>query len=294
VHRLILSRKGFDGSAGGGDSPMLPDGRLVSLPIPENPAVRPTARVRFDDLRLEGLDYLTLLRSLYPRRSHDPHRSFDNEIVHLDPDLVPAVLEGRATPSFRGLFGQAGSAAQHLLNQGVGEGDLFLFFGRFRATEATSDGSYRFLPHERSFHAVFGYLEVDERIVMRDDLRGERYPPARAWAPDFPHFLPTYRKRPGPEVVFIGKEKRFGPLGPCDDGLRLTRPESDRLCAWRLPASFDEVDVTYNPRTAKRDWRVCGEYIEFFAASRGQEFVCRPTSAVRRWAENLVAEHAAP
>lgn len=263
---------------------MLPDGRLVSLPIPESPRVRPTARVRYEDLLLDGLDYLTLLRSLYPRRS------FDSEIAHLDPDLVPGVLEARATPSFRGLFGQAGSAAQHLLNQEVDRGDLFLFFGRFRATEPTSDGSYRFLPHARSFHAVFGYLEVDERIVMRDDLRGERYPPARTWAPDFPHFLPTYRKRPGPEVVFIGKENGFGLLGPHSERLQLTRPESERLCAWRLPASFDEVGVTYNPRTTKRDWRVCGEYVEFFAAARGQEFVCRPTPAIRRWAESLVVE----
>ena len=35
MKRLILSRKGFDSSAGGGPSPILNDGRIFSLPIPQ-------------------------------------------------------------------------------------------------------------------------------------------------------------------------------------------------------------------------------------------------------------------
>ena len=35
--KLIFSRKGFDSSAGGIPSPILPDGRMISLPIPANP-----------------------------------------------------------------------------------------------------------------------------------------------------------------------------------------------------------------------------------------------------------------
>ena len=33
--RIILSRKGFDSANGGYPSPIMPDGRMVSLPIPE-------------------------------------------------------------------------------------------------------------------------------------------------------------------------------------------------------------------------------------------------------------------
>nr|WP_275450862.1 hypothetical protein [Pseudomonas syringae] len=33
--RIILSRKGFDSAAGGCQGPILPDGRLFSLPIPD-------------------------------------------------------------------------------------------------------------------------------------------------------------------------------------------------------------------------------------------------------------------
>jgi hypothetical protein len=32
--KIILSRKGFDSSYGGYPSPILPDGKMVSLPIP--------------------------------------------------------------------------------------------------------------------------------------------------------------------------------------------------------------------------------------------------------------------
>lgn len=33
--RLVISRKGFDTGSGDGPSPVLPDARLVSLPIPD-------------------------------------------------------------------------------------------------------------------------------------------------------------------------------------------------------------------------------------------------------------------
>ena len=32
--KLVLSRKGFDSSSGGCPSPILPDGQMLSLPIP--------------------------------------------------------------------------------------------------------------------------------------------------------------------------------------------------------------------------------------------------------------------
>ncbi len=42
IRRVILSRKGVDSAAGGRPSPILPDGRLFSLPIPQRPP-RPIA-----------------------------------------------------------------------------------------------------------------------------------------------------------------------------------------------------------------------------------------------------------
>ena len=46
--RLILSRKGFDSSAGGCPSPVLPDDSLCVLPIPDR-----QSRIRYDDVLFE-------------------------------------------------------------------------------------------------------------------------------------------------------------------------------------------------------------------------------------------------
>ena len=40
IMKVILSRKGFDSSYGGYPSPILPDGRMVSLPIPLDDDIR--------------------------------------------------------------------------------------------------------------------------------------------------------------------------------------------------------------------------------------------------------------
>jgi hypothetical protein len=47
--KIILSRKGFDSAAGGYANPILPDGTLLSLPIPDD-----TASTHFSDLRNSG------------------------------------------------------------------------------------------------------------------------------------------------------------------------------------------------------------------------------------------------
>lgn len=70
--KIVLSRKGFDSSAGGCPSPILPDGQLLSLPIPDT--LSPT---RYADLGLPSglLDDLTRGRIEL------------NHGAHLDPDI---------------------------------------------------------------------------------------------------------------------------------------------------------------------------------------------------------------
>jgi hypothetical protein len=51
----------------------------------------------------------------------------------------------------RWAFGQTGAAQSHLERNGVGVGDVFLFFGLFASHEG----------HDRH-HRIFGYLQVDE------------------------------------------------------------------------------------------------------------------------------------
>ena len=86
--RLVISRKGFDSTAGGCASPILPDGTMVSLPIPDE-----ESGVRYGDIAVHGHDVGALVADLsggrYGRRAR----------AHLDPDLVPDAMPRAAGPA---------------------------------------------------------------------------------------------------------------------------------------------------------------------------------------------------
>ena len=90
--RLILSRKGFDTSCGGCPSPILPDGRMVSLPIPDA-----RSPIRYGDIRWGEYDLGALVGDL------TRGRIAPTQAAHLDPDLRRESLPRR--PGWRPLFG---------------------------------------------------------------------------------------------------------------------------------------------------------------------------------------------
>ena len=74
--KIILSRKGFDSQYGRQASPILPDGTLLSLPIPSED------ELTYDAILWAGLSYLDIIRRLKPRSYLN-----ENSHCHLDPDL---------------------------------------------------------------------------------------------------------------------------------------------------------------------------------------------------------------
>jgi len=162
--KLILSRKGFDSSYGGCPSPILPDGTLLSMPIPD--ADEPELPL-YQDLFYHGRSLEDIRRALGGRKYTPGQR------CHLDPDIRP--LERREPLStWAPAFGQCGSAQGHLRNQGVGIGDIFLFFGLYRQTEITEDGGIRFLPRSQPRHIMYGYFQIGD-IITGEDIP-KRYP----------------------------------------------------------------------------------------------------------------------
>lgn len=105
--KLILSRKGFDSGAGGVPSPILPDGRLLALPIPDA-----ASTIRYGDIAIDDDSLDSLVTPLTRGRI----RADDG--AHLDPDLIAGMLP--RAPGWRPLFGQSGQAQGHLRNQGPG------------------------------------------------------------------------------------------------------------------------------------------------------------------------------
>ena len=108
MKKIIISRKGFDSSAGGAPSPILADGRIFSLPIPQ----REKSPYRYKDLRFDEFEGTELLKKSGSKLS-------PNDFCHFDPILNQAI----------GIFGQANAAQSELDNLDVQKGDLFLFFG---------------------------------------------------------------------------------------------------------------------------------------------------------------------
>lgn len=58
--KVILSRKGFDSCYGGYPSPILPDGSMISLPIPSS-----EDSICYKDLKIQNKNLYELMRELF-------------------------------------------------------------------------------------------------------------------------------------------------------------------------------------------------------------------------------------
>jgi hypothetical protein len=266
--KVILSRKGFDSSVGGHASPILPDRTMLSLPIPSS---------------LDRLSYHAL--------KHHDDRTYAQIIdelaagariagkgAHLDPDLI-----GDTRPrhiDWRPSFGQIGAAAGHLRNQGVGIGDLFLFYGWFRHTHWVN-GRLRFVPASAGFHAIFGYLEVGEAIeTIRED-------PLPDWLLDHPHAEPS-RMAKTTNTIFVAAhtltnapQHSGAGVFRFNESLVLTSPGAPRS-RWNLDSGiFRNVTITYHTDAAWHDGY-------FQSYPRAQEYVIHADRGVTDWAHRLI------
>ncbi|MDZ7337684.1 MAG: hypothetical protein ONB30_04005 [candidate division KSB1 bacterium] len=257
--KIIFSRKGFDSSAGGIPSPIMPDGTMFSLPIP-----RPS-RIAYQDLAVEGHSLGKVVEDLSKGRIRR------SDTCHLDPDLREDML-----PRMRGwrpVFGQRGAPARHLSRHGISPGDIFLFFGWFRRVEVEY-GSYRYVPGAPHLHVLFGWLQVGE-VYRQQDM-----PPP--WARYHPHFQETSGLD---NVVFISSQVLH--LGRHSTGLPgagFFRRYDQRLClsaqgcarsywslpAWLYPAQGREALSFHGNRSR---WSLQGDRVILRTAARGQEFV---------------------
>ncbi|MFW5634222.1 MAG: hypothetical protein ACOCYR_04945 [Erythrobacter sp.] len=242
--KIVFSRKGFDTSAGGGPSPIVA-GRPVSLPIPAARNAAGAASVTtYGDLGL-GEHAARASRG----------RLGAGDACHHDPMFT---REGEC------LFGQCGAAQTHLERQGVGAGDVFLFFGLFREE---SGGE----PH----HRIFGYLRVAELIPLSAGA------PAELVERGHPHALAMHARN---DCIWRGEGRL---AARASEALRLTVPGA-RPSLLRRPDWLRRGGLSYHDRADR--WLRGGK---LRAVSRGQEFVADIGSrreAPRAWLESVIAE----
>ena len=264
--KIILSRKGFDSSNGRQPSPIMPDGTLLSLPIPSNDDYENT----FSSIIWNGMTYYDIIKSLKPNSIIK-----SDNYCHLDPDLRAGARDREY--GWKPAFGQMSSSLTLLRNQKVSIGDIFLYFGWFKATEIIN-GRLVYKKHAPDLHIIYGYLQVGEIIEKKSDIPN--------WLKTHPHTSYDDSWRKGRNAIFLPSDhlsfqndlKGSGVLDFRPDRV-LTKSGYSRGC-WDLPSFFKDVYITCNPNPWKDGY--------FKSASIGQEFVMDATPQIQSWAKQII------
>ena len=276
MKKIIFSRKGFDIASGGYPSPILPDGTMLSFPIPE------ASETFYKDLKYNAKSYLELMGGL-------GIKGFDeNSRVHLDPDINRNIVE-RQEQTWEAIFGQCDSSASHLDNQNIKEGDLFLFFGWFRKTIETATG-LKYDPKDKTGkHVLWGYLEVGKAFkIVKEDECPRHYL-------NHPHFEPNSYSN---NTAYIASEKlsfdetKYGAgTFKFDESLVLSC-STGLKSIWQLPLCFhpdNGTQITYHTNPEK--WTKEDTYCTLQSVGRGQEFIISGNPDVKQWAKNIIIQH---
>lgn len=261
--KVVLSKKGFDSQYGKKPSVILVEdnNRMISFPIP------------IDSTRESGIgvDLLNVLG--YSLKNIFEDLSIDTTYNHhVDPAIQGMV------PEIDGTFGQSGAALGHLRKQKVGSGDLFLFYGTFSFAGRDTDNHLKYLP-VHPFHAIWGYLKVDEVLEDMDRVNDPEY----ARLQIHPHFI--NRDKQGYKSgnsIFIGHD--FG-VFRFSEILRLTKLGYNKTY-WELPHFFKNINISCNGNSAKHKETSVG--FEIQVPSKSQEFVFELPEAERWWIENII------
>ena len=224
--KLILSRKGFDSSAGRAASPIV-EGRPVSMPIPAGRRSPAT----YGDIGLgDTVEHITKgrIRSFY-HCHHDPMFS-----------------------GSRCAFGQVGASQSHLSNQGVGVGDVFVFWGLFKPLEGGN-----------AHHRIFGFLEVDEVVSLGAAPKPSLQPDG--FAITHPHFVGYWHDN---NTLYVGPGRV---VDTAPDFMRLTAADERRVSRWQVPSWLRRSGLSYHGDA--RRWGECANgTVSLRAACRRQEF----------------------
>lgn len=260
--KIILSRKGFDSCYGGIPSPILPDGTMLSFPIPSND------KILFSEINWKGRSYLELIKELSPNNLIN-----DSSHCHLDPDLRERTIN--RMDGWLPAFGQTGSSLTELRDNGVDIGDLFLFFGWFKETEI-SNGKLQYKRRAPDIHVIYGYLQIGAIITSIEDIPSWlKYHPhanpkayAEAWANHQNAIFISTKKLSFAEQLKGSGTFRFNPI------VTLTKKGCSRS-KWQFPETMSGIEISHNPNGWKQDY--------FQSAARGQEFVLDCNGAVMDW-----------
>ena len=281
--KIILSRKGVDSGSGKTASPIFPDGRMLSLPIPDK-----QSPIRYQDIKWHEYDLGKVVSDLTNGRIAASFFS------HLDPDLNHESLP--RSNNWLPLFGQTGAAQGHLRNNNVMIGDIFLFFGLFRDVSIKAK-RLEWSTGSTLRHVIWGWLQVG-RIVAVDNCNREKF----HWAGYHPHF---HQDPDQNNTIYVAKQnlelpntptqkKGAGVFSRFTQELQLTSPTVTKPSLWELPKWFypqaDRRPLSYHGDLNR--WKRTITTTQLNSVSRGQEFVleCADYPEATKWVYSLMKQ----
>jgi len=266
--KIIFSRKGIDDAYGKGASPIMPDGQMISLPIP----------VKRNE---KGRPYASLMhgKTTYKKLIKKLKINIKESSCHHDPDL--SRNNHQAPGNWLPAFGQRAGAASHLINQKVNVGDLFLFFGSFRHTNISSHGELAFAKNSRKRHVIFGYLKVG--YVLDLNSSSGRQKTVEIGQAGHAHMLNLYS---GQNILYAAKNENDAGTFSYHDDLVLSKMACSKSI-WRLPKMFNEVSISRH--TDRKRFQLEADSVTLRTVSIGQDFVVEENDKVTNWAHGLIS-----
>lgn len=280
--KIILSRKGFDTSSGGVPSPIFPDGRILSLPIPDKHST-----IRYEDIKWHEFNVGDIVSSLTKNKIPKSH------FAHLDPDLRKESLKRQE--NWKPVLGQTSSSQGHLRNQNIKPGDIFIFFGLFRDV-ILKNSEINFKEKTLPKHIIWGWLQIDD-IVTVDNCNKNDF----VWALNHPHFN---RPIDALNTIYTAKEKLdisncstktipgSGVFDKYSRTLQLSKEGSLQSSMWSLPGWFypsnSKTPLSYHNEISR--WAHNNSEVILNSVSRGQEFVldCDFYPESKKWIIDLL------
>ena len=263
--KVILSRKGFDSASGGLCNPILPDGTLLSMPIPGESRYPVyytdlSYNVKDSEGNIHKMSYEDILSQL------SGEKWVARQQCHLDPDLRNEIMKRQE--GWMPAFGQCGMAKKFLDDMDVSEGDLFLFFGRFRQTKFSKEGNIQYVRNAPEQHIIYGYMQVGKIIHNIEIDKNFKWHPHAENGKSNNLYLPAERLSINPYMPGVGTLSYSYKRVLTKFGMSISK--------WKLPDFIRGLDFRIETKTQVllhdfHDALDGQEYFQFIG--RGQEFV---------------------
>ena len=321
-NRIILSRKGFDSSAGGGFSPFEPHtGKYIVLPIPQDAEESYIGnKLKYEEIKIknshfEGYNESNLKELMNRIGSWPPKIKRNNpEYAHFDPWLGSCPWLSKNNDHHMGAFGQVSGAQTILCKNEVVEGSLFLFFSRFKPINWTEVSKFDDIDinHEHikaGLYFIYGWLRVGKIIQRFDHIHSNleemeakelvRHPHAT------PEYFEKYEKKRGKNTIYIADKNLFenstkvdgcGYFTKLSKNLLLTATDSaQEHCSekwlpsrWKMPPGFSfETCLSYLKDEPKWIRTKDGSYLVQHKGP-GQEFVFKGSDEFSQWFKDIL------